>query len=379
MKEMLLVFGKGICFHLQCATYENLYFRGMHEHFMLRSIELAERGAGYVSPNPLVGCVIVHQGKIIGEGFHQRFGEAHAEVNAISAVKDKALLKDSTLYVTLEPCCHHGKTPPCTDLIIQHKIPTVVIGSVDPYEKVSGQGIQQLRNAGIEVQVGVMEKETNWLNRRFFTFVHKKRPYIILKWAESADHFLAPDASAMSAEAFNENRHITGFIVQKLVHRWRSMEDAIMVGTNTIISDNPSLNVRAWEGRNPIRIAIDRQLRIPLTAKIYDRSQQTLIFNEVKEEISENLRFIQIDFQHNSWSHIMHQLFESGIQSLIVEGGAYTLNSLIAQNYWDEMQVFTTPKYLNAGVKAPDIVGQCISQTELDASHLRVYCNHQAH
>jgi diaminohydroxyphosphoribosylaminopyrimidine deaminase/5-amino-6-(5-phosphoribosylamino)uracil reductase len=346
---------------------------------MLRSIELAERGAGFVSPNPLVGCVIVHQEKIIGEGFHQRFGEAHAEVNAIRSVKNKALLKDSTLYVTLEPCCHHGKTPPCTDLIIQHKIPRVVIGSVDPYEKVSGLGIVQLRNAGIDVQVGLMESETNWLNRRFFTFVQKKRPYIILKWAESADHFLAPDASAMSAEAFNEKRHITGFIVQKLVHRWRSIEDAILVGTNTIISDNPSLNVRAWEGRNPLRIAIDRQLRIPLTAKIYDRSQQTLIFNEVKDENTENLRFVRMDFQKNSWPNIFQVLFDSGIQSLIVEGGAYTLNNLILQNYWDEMQVFTTPKYLHAGVKAPEVAGQSISQTELDASQLRVYVNPQAH
>lgn len=350
----------------------------MHEHFMLRSIELAERGAGKVAPNPLVGSVIVHQNKIIGEGFHHRFGEAHAEVNAIGSVKNLSLLQDSTLYVTLEPCCHHGKTPPCTDLIIQHKIPRVVIGTVDPYEKVSGKGIQQLRDAGVDVQVGILEKETQWLNRRFFTFVQKKRPYLILKWAESADHFLAPDASAMSSEAFNEKRHITGFIVQKLVHRWRSMEDAILVGTNTILSDNPSLNVRAWEGRNPLRIAIDRLLRIPVTAKIYDQSQPTLIFNQEKEESAENLRFAKIDFEQKAWPQMLHYLVELGIQSLIVEGGAYTLNELIAQNYWDEIQVFTTPKFLLSGVEAPRVSRPYISETEMDNSRLRVYSNPQA-
>lgn len=340
---------------------------------MRRCIELAENGAGHVSPNPMVGAVVVYNGEIIGEGFHQKYGEAHAEVNAIASVKDKKKLKDAVLYVSLEPCCHFGKTPPCTNLIIESGIRHVVIGMPDPFEQVSGKGIEQLRASGIAVDLGVLEDDCRWLNRRFVTHIVHKRPYVILKWAESADQFLSPDARQLPPEVFNERRHITGFIVQKLVHRWRSMEDAILVGTQTILSDNPALNVRAWEGRNPVRIALDKSLRIPESSKIKDGSQPTVIFNTIENQIKGNIQYIRIDFEKDIWPQILHHLYQLNIQSLIVEGGAQTLQTLLEGSYWDEMQVFTTSGVLESGVQAPAVKGKLITQTTIDDSLLRVY------
>jgi diaminohydroxyphosphoribosylaminopyrimidine deaminase/5-amino-6-(5-phosphoribosylamino)uracil reductase len=345
----------------------------VHELMMQRCKELALNGAGYVSPNPLVGCVITHHDKIIGEGWHKKFGEAHAEVNAIASVANKNLLNESTLYVNLEPCSHHGKTPPCADLIISSKIPRVVIGMQDPYHEVAGRGLQKLKDAGIEVVSGVLQKECEWLNRRFIHRVTKHKPYVILKWAQTQDGFIAPDAAKLSPAEFEEKRHITGFIVQKLVHRWRTEEDAILVGTNTVITDNPALNTRAWNGRNPIRITLDKNLRIPPHSKILDQSQPTLIFTQKQHPSSQNLTYITIDFSRNIWPQVFEELDKRSIQSVIVEGGLHTLSTLISGNYWNEIQQFITPKMLHDGVSAPTFDGHLISTSSIDGSLLNVY------
>lgn len=348
-----------------------------HELYMQRCLNLAQNGAGYVSPNPLVGCVITNGDKIIGEGWHRKFSEAHAEVNAIHQVKDKALLKTSTLYVNLEPCSHHGKTPPCADLIIQSGIPRVVIGMKDPYYKVAGTGIAMLQQAGIEVSVGILQDECRWLNRRFIHFVTQKKPYVILKWAQTQDGFIAPDANKLTPYDFEVKRHITGFIVQKLVHRWRTEEDSILVGTHTVLTDNPALNTRAWKGRNPLRIALDKNLRIPLTAKIYDGSQPTLIFTDKNKPIPTNasVNYRTIDFSTDIWPQILNDLYEQNIQSLIVEGGLHTLQSIIDSNCWNEIQCFTTPAILAEGIAAPVFHGRSVSESTIDQSKLTVYIN----
>lgn len=342
---------------------------------MLRCIELARQGAGHVSPNPMVGCVIVHDGQIIGEGWHQQFGGPHAEVSAIHSVKSKELLKDSVLYVNLEPCSHHGKTPPCADLIISEGIRKVVIGMIDPFEKVSGQGVQKLREAGVEVITGIEEEQCRELNKRFITFVSQKRPYVILKWAQTSDGFIAPLRDKLTHEEFEAKRHITGFIIQKLVHQWRSEEDAILVGTNTIRTDNPALNVRAWQGRSPLRITMDKDLSLPSTQKIFDGTQRTLIFTDREKTNSDNLIFDRIDFSQPVVQQILERLYALQIQSLIVEGGLFTLNAFIQDGLWDEAQVFVTPAIMTDGVKAPDITGDIVRQTTIDGSRLTIYKN----
>ncbi|MFN6341265.1 MAG: bifunctional diaminohydroxyphosphoribosylaminopyrimidine deaminase/5-amino-6-(5-phosphoribosylamino)uracil reductase RibD [Bacteroidota bacterium] len=348
-----------------------------HELYMQRCLDLAQNGAGYVSPNPLVGCVITHGDKIIGEGWHRKFGEAHAEVNAIRSVENKALLKTSTLYVNLEPCSHHGKTPPCAELIVESGIPRVVMGMKDPYHEVAGTGIARLQKAGIDVTVGVLEEQCHWLNRRFIHFVTQKKPYVFLKWAQTQDGFIAPDASKLTQQQFEEKRHITGFIVQKLVHRWRTEEDAILVGTRTAITDNPALNTRAWNGRNPVRITMDKNLRIPLTAKLYDGSQPTVVFTDKKTPIAANalVTYRIIDFSKNIWPQILTDLYEQGIQSLIVEGGLHTLQSIINSHCWNEIQRFTTPATLLEGIAAPAFHGRLVSESSIDKSTLTVYIN----
>ncbi|MES2382301.1 MAG: bifunctional diaminohydroxyphosphoribosylaminopyrimidine deaminase/5-amino-6-(5-phosphoribosylamino)uracil reductase RibD [Bacteroidota bacterium] len=328
-----------------------------HQLYMQRCIELAQNGAGSVSPNPLVGCIIVHNNIVIGEGWHQQFGQAHAEVNAIAAVQDKSLLNEATLYVNLEPCNHFGKTPPCADLIIQHQIKQVVVGIVDPFEKVAGNGISKLEAAGIHVTVGVLEKECRFLNRRFIKFVTQHKPYVILKWAQTHNGYIAPDAGKLTAEEFEQQRHITGFTIQKLVHKWRTEEDAIMVGTNTALLDNPALNARAWHGKNPIRIVIDRTLRLPDSLKLFDKSIPTIVFTEQQKESAKNLTFVQIDFSKNWFEDILNHLYQNQIQSLIVEGGSQLLNTIIDANLWDEAIQFISPKTINDGVKAPFING----------------------
>jgi len=361
------------------AKYKNDYFRIVNkdELFIQRCIELALNGAGYVSPNPLVGAIIVHNEKIIGEGWHKKFGESHAEVNAINSVEDKNILSASTLYVNLEPCCHQGKTPACCDLIIKNRFQKVVVGMTDPFEKVLGEGVKKLRAAGIEVVENILQKKCEELNKRFITFHAKKRPYIILKWTQTLDGFIAPDISKMSAEEFENKRHITGFVVQKLVHKWRSEEDAILVGTNTAMHDNPALNVRSWNGKNPARIIIDRNLRLPRSLKIFDQTQPTIIFNYRKKDSTQsNLNFISIDFTKDISSQIIEKLFSLNIQSLIIEGGTKTLETFINSGLWDEAQLFISPKILCDGIKAPTISGKIIHQNKIDGVRLTIYSNH---
>ena len=337
-----------------------------HELYMQRCIELALNGAGSVSPNPLVGCVIVHNNLVIGEGWHQQYGKAHAEVNAIESVQNKALLKESTLYVNLEPCNHFGKTPPCADLIVQHQLKQVVIGTLDPFEKVAGAGKQKLENAGIKTLSGILEKECRFLNRRFFHYITQHKPYVILKWAQTHNGYIAPDASILSPTEFEQQRHITGFTIQKLVHKWRTEEDAIMVGTNTALLDNPALDARAWQGKNPTRVVIDRNLRLPESLKLFNRSINTLVFTEKPKESLENLQFIQIDFAGNWFELVLKHLYQNQIQSLIVEGGSQLLNTIIQSNNWNEAIVFTSPKTINNGVKAPFINGYKYHEETID-------------
>lgn len=326
-----------------------------HENFMRRCLELAELGKANVSPNPMVGAVIVHNDRIIGEGYHQKYGEAHAEVNAINQVINKftnpaELLKQSVIYVSLEPCSHYSKTPPCADLIVKHQIPKVIVGCRDPFEQVNGKGLEKLRNAGIEVICGVLEEECQWLNRRFFTRVQKHRPYIILKWAQTADGFFAP--------ADGTQHWITGIESRKLVHQWRSEEDAVLIGKNTAAIDNPQLNVRYGGGRPPKRIVIDRKLKLNQGLHIFDESVETLIFNEMKTEIDGNNKYIALeDFDRYVPQYILYQLYLRDIQSIIIEGGAYTLNTFIEAGLWDEARIFTGNINLNKGIKAPAISG----------------------
>ena len=324
------------------------------EKFMARALELAASGAGNVAPNPMVGCVIVHKGKIIGEGYHREYGKAHAEVNAINSVLNKELLPESTIYVTLEPCSHFGKTPPCADLIIRERIPEVVIGVVDPFEKVAGSGINKLREAGCRVITGVMEEECTELNKRFFTFHEKKRPYVILKWAQTLDGFIDIDRTV---EFLGQPTWITNDISRILVHKIRSEEDAILVGTNTVQKDNPSLTVRVWSGRNPLRVVLDRTLRLPADAEIFNQKVPTLVYTALDKESSPGLEYKKISFEINPIEQILVDLHSRNIQSLIVEGGAEVLNSFISENLWDEAHLFIGPKLFYKGVPAPKLTG----------------------
>jgi diaminohydroxyphosphoribosylaminopyrimidine deaminase/5-amino-6-(5-phosphoribosylamino)uracil reductase len=347
-----------------------------HEKYMRRCLELSQLGAGYVSPNPMVGAVVVHDGKIIGEGYHQKYGQAHAEVNAIAQVTERfdnhaELLKNSTIYVSLEPCAHYGKTPPCADLIIKHQIPKVVVGCRDPFAQVDGKGIEKLLNAGIEVITGVLEDECRWLNRRFFTKVQKHRPYIILKWAQTQDGFFAP--------ADGSQFWITGQEARKLVHKWRSEEDAILVGKNTVMADNPQLNTRYWDGPSPKRVVIDRRLELDKGLNIFDNSAETLIFNEVKFDLEGNNKYIALeDFERFVPQYILYQLYLQDIQSVIIEGGAHTLNSFIEAGLWDEARVFTGDKILTRGIKAPQITGILATREAVGADSLQLFYNKPA-
>ncbi len=340
---------------------------------MNRCLELARKGAGKVSPNPMVGCVIVHNDTIIGEGFHEKYGEAHAEVNAINAVKNQELLKESTLYVSLEPCAHFGLTPPCSDLIVEKKIPRVVIGTIDSFAKVAGKGIEKMIKAGIDVQVGILEKECREINKRFFTFHEKKRPYIFLKWAETTDGFIDYDRTK---NQFGEPTWITGEKALVRVHQMRAVEDAILVGTNTALKDNPSLTVRHCEGRSPVRIVIDNHLRLPVHLKLFDRTAKTIVFNSLKNEESGNTEFVKIDFNKKMIPHLLKNLYQRNIQSLIVEGGKQLLESFIEANLWDEAFRFTGNKLFIRGIKAPSISGSIIQTEETDGDTLQIYNNH---
>ena len=337
------------------------------EFFLKKCIKIARLGIGSVSPNPMVGSVIVYKGEVIGEGYHEKYGSDHAEVNAINSVKDKSLLSKSTLYVNLEPCSHFGKTPPCSDLIIKYKIPKVVIGCMDTYSEVDGTGIDKMRNAGIEVKVGIVEKLCRDLNKRFFTFHEKKRPYIILKWAESKDGFIAPKNQT-------EPFWMTSNKSKKLVHKWRSEEDSILVGRITAEKDNPSLTVRESTGKNPIRLVIDKNLRLSKNLNLFNSESKTIIFNEIKSDNLSRNNYIKINF-NNMINNILKELYKQKIQSVIIEGGAKTLQSFIDENIWDEARIFTTDKKLENGVKSPIIKGKKISEIQIDTDCLKIILN----
>jgi len=343
-----------------------------HEFYMQRCLELAIIGSGNVSPNPMVGCVIVHENQIIGEGYHQEIGKAHAEVNAIKNVietyGDRAteLLKNAIAYVSLEPCAHFGKTPPCADLLIKHQIKKVVIGNTDPFESVNGKGIEKLKNAGIEVVSGVLDEQCKALNKRFFTRINQHRPYFILKWAQTADGFFAPSDQLQ--------QWISGSEAKILTHQWRSEEDAILVGKNTVLIDNPQLNTREVVGKNPIRLVIDKNLEIPNPYHIYNNEARTIIFNEVKTDVIENTHLVQMEDMHFYLPQkIAYQLYLMDIQSVIIEGGANVLNQFIAANLWDEARIFTSQTQWQQGINAPKINGQIIESIVVGNDNLQIW------
>lgn len=320
----------------------------IEEQYMQRCLQLAAMGAGKVAPNPMVGAVLVYENRIIGEGYHQKYGEAHAEVNCINSVAeaDKKLIEESILYVSLEPCAHFGKTPPCADLIIKNKIPKVVIGCRDSFEEVAGKGIERLKAAGVDVAVGILENECLELNRRFFTFHEKKRPYIILKWARSSDGKIA---------ATGETRtFISNEFTNRLAHKWRTEEAAILVGTNTALLDDPALTARLWPGKDPVRLVIDTALKLPLHLKLFDRTVKTIVFNFVKQVEEENLVYYQLKREENLPAQIADALYSLSILSVMVEGGAKLLQSFIDEGLWDETRVIGNEQLIiSNGLNAP--------------------------
>ena len=342
--------------------------------FISRCIELAQKGNGFVAPNPMVGAVLVYNNKIIGEGYHHEFGGPHAEVNAINQSIENGneqLLDKSILYVNLEPCSHTGKTPPCTDLIIKHRIPKVVLGNKDPFLKVNGSGIKKMVDAGIIVETGILENECLELNIRFNNFHTKKRPFILLKYAQTSDHFIAPFQ--------NINKKISNEFTDILVHKWRSEEAAIMVGTKTLESDNPHLTVRKWQGKNPIRIILDKNLFLPKNFNFYDQSTSTIIFNIIKNENVNNIEFIKIDFDENVINKIISTLYERKILSLMVEGGRNLLNQFLEKNLWDEARIITnTGLLLRKGMNGPLLSNQILhSSINIFTDRIDFYQNNQ--
>lgn len=327
------------------------------EKYIRRCIELASNGLCNAAPNPMVGAVIVHNGKIIGEGYHAKCGEGHAEVNAIRSVKDETLLKEATIYVSLEPCSHYGKTPPCADLIISKGIPRVVVGCIDPFSQVSGRGIRKLREAGIDVTVGVLEEECKNLIRRFVTFNTQKRPYITLKWAESADGYL--DINRENGSPVVLSTPVTSMYV----HKQRAEHKAILVGRRTALLDNPSLTTRNWYGKNPLRLVIDRNLTLPAELKLFDHSTPTMVFTEKQKNSEDNLEYVALDFSKDILPQICTVLYDRRIQSLLVEGGTTLLQSFIDSELWDEIFVEHSEKVLYEGVKSPIIPKGTIFKT----------------
>jgi len=344
-----------------------------HQFYLDRCIELAQLGAGSVSPNPMVGAVIVCDDQIIGEGYHMAYGQAHAEVNAIKNVFEnnvnaKELLKRSTIYVNLEPCSHFGKTPPCADLIISNEIPKVVIGCRDPFDQINGKGIEKLKNAGIEVIENILTDRCLDLNKRFFTRIQKQRPYIILKWAQTSNGFFSPlDGS---------KKWISSKEAKQLVHRWRSEEDAVLVGKNTALADDPMLNVREWSVRDPLRIVIDRRLELPKELNVFDQTQDTIIFNNLKTDIEGKIKYLELeDFDNLLPQLIAYQLYLMDIQSLIVEGGSKTLNLFLESGLWDEARVFISPESWEEGILAPELKGNPDEVQKTGPDILKIWLN----
>ena len=343
----------------------------IQETYMQRCIDLALKGAGSVAPNPMVGAVLVYDNRIIGEGYHEKFGEAHAEVNCLKsvAIQDRELISSATLYVSLEPCAHYGKTPPCSQLIIDHKIPKVVIGCSDPFAKVNGKGIANLKEAGIEVVTGVLEEKAKELNKRFFVFHQQKRPYVILKWAETADHFIA----------FNQSTRllISNEFTNRLVHRWRSEEDGILVGTNTALKDNPALTNRFWKGKNPVRLVIDQHLKIPKEHKLLDAEVTTIVFNQTISASDTQVIYAQIDFNQEILPQVLEICYQYPLQSIIVEGGAKLLQSFIDAGIWDEARIIQNKTLtIGSGLAAPILKDfELEDEYQIATDHISIYRN----
>lgn len=334
---------------------------------MQRCLQLAAMGAGEVAPNPMVGAVLVHKDKIIGEGYHQRYGEAHAEVNCLNSVPDdkKQFIPFSTLYVSLEPCVHFGKTPPCTDLLISQKISRVVVGCQDPSSKVSGKGIAKMKANGIAVTIGIQEQECMDLNRRFFSYHQKKRPYIVLKWAQSTDSFIAlpgPKGVAISNPFTN-----------RVVHSWRSQEQAILVGSNTASIDDPQLTNRLWSGASPLRVILDRNLRLSQSLRLFNDGAGALIFNLLCSEKKDNIEWIKLDDNFDFLTQVVSHLYQRGVISVLVEGGAKIHELFINQKLWDEARVITGKIYLKDGITAPLLTGATADHDEYIAGDQITY------
>lgn len=337
------------------------------EVYMKRCLQLAANGCGWVSPNPMVGAVVVCDGIIIGEGFHREYGKPHAEVNAINSVSDKSLLSRSTIYVSLEPCSHYGKTPPCSQLIIDSKIPKVVIATPDPYHEVSGRGVRMLKDAGIEVKIGVLEKEAQDLNKEFFISQTQQRPYVYLKWAQTSDGFI--DKKRMEGEPIMPTP-ISNNETKILVHKLRSEVDAIMVATNTAVNDNPSLTTRLWFGKNPTRIVLDRTARVPLEYKLFDNTVRTICFTEVNRtlELKENVEFVNLSLEKDTLENVLKHLNQCKINSVLIEGGAALLQSFIDMGAWDEAFIEMAHLSFGTGVKSPQISGKIIDRISIKGS-----------
>jgi diaminohydroxyphosphoribosylaminopyrimidine deaminase/5-amino-6-(5-phosphoribosylamino)uracil reductase len=342
------------------------------EFYIKRCLQIAKNGLFTARPNPSVGAVIVVNDKIIGEGFTSAYGGNHAEVNAINSVLDTSVLKEATIYVTLEPCSHFGKTPPCSDLIIKHNLKRVVVGCVDSNSLVAGKGIERLKKANISVTVGVLEQECLMHHKRFFTFQNKKRPYIILKWAETQDGFIAPLKKDTTRPVWISNDYS-----KQLVHKFRAKEQAILVGTNTVLADNPKLNVRSWFGEDPVRVVLDNNLRIPKYANVFNESVKTIVFYDEGKVVEDkkNVVFEKVDFTQNLAHQICEVLQKHNIQSLIVEGGTQTLQTFLDENLWDEARVFVGEAKFLEGVKSPVLEQSIKRQSNIKNDVLKIYTN----
>jgi diaminohydroxyphosphoribosylaminopyrimidine deaminase / 5-amino-6-(5-phosphoribosylamino)uracil reductase len=343
---------------------------------MRRALELARLGAGHTSPNPMVGAVIVHEDRIIGEGYHKQYGQAHAEVNAVNSVKNPELLKQSRLYVSLEPCNHQGRTAACTDLILKSGIPRVMIATADPNPTVTGKGSERLQAAGIEVSTGLLGQEALELNKRFFTFHSRHRPYVILKFAQTRDGFLGKDATRISRDEYAKHKQLSNELSMKLVHKWRSEEDAVLVGSHTVIHDDPQLNVRHWTGRDPLRLVLDPSGRVSPSAKVLDASQKNIYFTvNGTERNNSHTQTVMLRKSGSLAKQVLDHLYQNNILSLIVEGGLYTLQQFIKENLWDEARIFTTPKLYGEGISAPVVTGHIIHREQLADDELLLMQN----
>lgn len=340
---------------------------------MRRCLELAQRAKGYTAPNPMVGAVLVYNDRIIGEGWHHFYGSAHAEVNCLNSVPevDRHLIPESTMYVSLEPCAHYGHTPPCAVRLVEEKIKEVIICNTDPFEKVSGRGIQILKEANTTVQTGIIQQEGLWVNRRFFCFHSQKRPYIILKWAQTPEGFIAPEDKSRFAIS-NSNS-------QQLVHKWRTEEGAIMVGTTTAATDNPLLTARLWKGKQPLRIVLDKSLKLPATLNVFNEDAATWVINEEKETLQGNVHYVQLPFDDTLLPALLARLHTNNILSMIVEGGAQLLQSFINAGLWDEARIFKGSRSLANGIAAPLLQNSTLAfQTQMEDDLLQVFTNNKS-